>query len=249
MLKAHSHFKHNFYLFTLYIFIMKVKFGSIVVDGRGKIGGHVASKNRGGSYFRTKVTPVNPRTASQFTVRGRFGTLSQSWKTLTQAQRDSWNAAVSAWSKSDIFSDVRNLTGLQLYQRLNNNLLSSGASQIATPAPNKGVLTVTAGVLTYTSGTPALSLARSGAVPAATRMKVFATPPLSAGISFVKSQLRLISTVAAATASPDNILAAYTAKFGAVGTVGTKIFVGIVFVDSTSGASSPMQLVSAISAT
>ena len=114
---------------------------------------------------------------------------------------------------------------------------------------NKGVSTVTAGVLSYTSGTPALSLARSGAVPAATRMKVFATPPLSAGINFVKSQLRLITTVAAAVASPDNLLATYTAKFGAVGPVGSKIFVGIVFVDSTSGASSPMQLVSAISAT
>jgi len=80
-------------------------------------------------------------------------------------------------------------------------------------------------------------------------MKVFSTPPLSAGVSFVKSQLRLITTVAAAVASPDNLLSAYTTKFGAVGAVGSKIFVGIQFVDSVSGASSPMQIVSAIAAT
>jgi hypothetical protein len=227
---------------------MKTKWGAFIVDGRGKIGGQVASKNRAGSYMRNKVTPVNPRTSNQFTVRSRFGTLSTGWKTLTQAQRDQWNAAVPQWQKSDIFSDMRSLTGLQLYQRLNNNLLSSGAAQISTPAANKGVSTVTIGALTYTVGTPALSLARSGAVPAATRMKIFATPPLSAGIGFVKSQLRLISTVAAATASPDNILAAYQAKFGNVGSVGQKIFVGIVFVDSTSGASSAMQMTSTISA-
>jgi len=36
---------------------MKTLFGAIVVDGRGKLGGHVASKNRHGSYFRTKVSP------------------------------------------------------------------------------------------------------------------------------------------------------------------------------------------------
>jgi hypothetical protein len=207
------------------------------------------SKNRAGSFLRTKVTPVNPRTASQSLVRSRFGTLSSSWKTITAAQRDAWNGAVNQWQKSDIFSDLHNLTGLQLFQRLNNNLISSGATSITVPAINKGALAVTAGVLTYTSGTPALSLARSGAVPAATRMKVFATPPISPGISFVKSQFRLISTVAAAVASPDNLLAAYTAKYGAVGPVGSKIFIGIVFVDSVSGASSPMQVVSAISAT
>ena len=39
---------------------MKIKFGSEVVDGRGKIGGHVYSKNKGGAYKRTKVTPSNP---------------------------------------------------------------------------------------------------------------------------------------------------------------------------------------------
>jgi len=38
---------------------MKTLFGAIVVDGRGKLGGHVASKNRHGSYFRTKVSQAN----------------------------------------------------------------------------------------------------------------------------------------------------------------------------------------------
>jgi hypothetical protein len=108
---------------------------------------------------------------------------------------------------------------------------------------------VTAGVLTYTSGTPALSLAYSANVPALTRVKIFATPPLSAGVNFVKSQFRLISTLAPAAVSPANILSAYTAKFGAVGAVGTKIFVAMQFVDQTSGIASPRQIVSAISAT
>ena len=39
-----------------------MKFGALVVDGRNKIGGQVASKNRAGAYLRNKVTPSKKRT-------------------------------------------------------------------------------------------------------------------------------------------------------------------------------------------
>jgi len=52
---------------------MKTLFGAIVVDGRGKLGGHVASKNRHGSYFRTKVSPSQP--ASQYSANVRAALL------------------------------------------------------------------------------------------------------------------------------------------------------------------------------
>jgi len=45
--------------------IMKIKFGSIVVNGSGKLGGHVYSSNRGGNYVRTLATPSNPQTPAQ----------------------------------------------------------------------------------------------------------------------------------------------------------------------------------------
>jgi hypothetical protein len=227
---------------------MKAKFGSIVTEGRGKVNGHVLSKNRGGAYMRTKVTPVNPRTPSQIAARARFGGFSVGWRTLTDTQRIAWNSAVSAYATTDIFGDLRSPSGLQLYQRLNNNLVASGGTAISSPVAPKGVSTVTIGALTYTSGTPALSLAYSANVPAGTRVKVFATAPLSPGVYFVKSQLRLITTLAAAAVSPANILVPYQTKFGATGAVGTKIFVAIQFVDQVSGLSSPRQIVSAISA-
>lgn len=43
----------------------KIKFGMMMTDARGKLGGQVFSKNRSGSYVRTKVTPVNPQTTTQ----------------------------------------------------------------------------------------------------------------------------------------------------------------------------------------
>ena len=73
---------------------MKILWGALVVDGRRKIGGQVASKNRGGAYMRNKVTPVNPQTAAQTAIRNRLAGLSQAWRALTAAQRAAWNGAV-----------------------------------------------------------------------------------------------------------------------------------------------------------
>jgi len=55
---------------------MKTLFGAIVVDGRGKLGGHVASKNRHGSYFRTKVSPSQPASQYSANVRAAYYNLS-----------------------------------------------------------------------------------------------------------------------------------------------------------------------------
>lgn len=222
---------------------MKTKFGSIIVDGRGKIGGHVASKNRGGSYMRTKVTPANAQTSFQNSVRNRFTALSQAWRGLTQELRDAWNAAVADYSRTDIFGDIRNPSGINLYQRLNNVLLSIEETAIDTPPLPSAVENVVAGVLSGAVAVPALSLTFAPIVPAGTKVKVMATAPMSAGKSFVKSEFRQISVLDAAATSPANLLAAYVAKFGSTGTVGQKIFVKIVAVNSVTGqVGSPSQV-------
>jgi hypothetical protein len=53
----------------------KIKFGMMMTDARGKLGGHVFSKNRSGAYVRTKVTPVNGQTTAQTGVRAIFGAI------------------------------------------------------------------------------------------------------------------------------------------------------------------------------
>ncbi len=215
----------------------------VVVAGSGKIGGHVASHNRSGAYFRTKVTPVNPQTTAQLAVRNRLGTRSQAWRGLTDAQRAAWNAAVSAFAKTDIFGDLKNPTGFNLYQALNNNLVTVGAAAISVPPIPAAVSTVTITSITPAAGTGLVPMVLSGAVPASTAMKVFATAPQSPGVSFVKSEYRLITTLAAATATPVALGTAYTTKFGSF-TAGQKIFFKLVFVSTVTGQQSlPIQVV------
>jgi len=216
---------------------MKIKWGALVTDGRNKIGGHVASKNRAGNYLRTKVTPVNPQTTAQTTVRNRLAGLSAGWRGLTAAQRASWNAAVSDFAKTDIFGDLKVPTGFNLYQRLNNNLLTCGQSSITTPPEVVAVDAFTSLSLAAEDGTvaEALDLTFAPAIDAAMDVKLFATPPLSAGKNFVKSEYRLIDILTSADSSAVDILSAYQAVFGSTGSAGQKIFVKVVQVENSTG--------------
>lgn len=216
---------------------MKTKFGALVVDGRGKIGGHVASKNRAGSYLRTKVTPVNPQSDAQVNARNRLAGISSAWRGLTAAQRSAWNASVGDFAKTDIFGDLRNPTGFNLYQRLNNNLLNIGQSVITVPPAPLAVDAFTSFSVAVEDNTVAelVEITYDPAIAADHSVKVFATPPLSAGVSFVKSEYRQIDVMLAADVSPFDITAEYVAKFGSTGTAGQKVFVKLVQVENSSG--------------
>jgi hypothetical protein len=227
---------------------MKTKWGALMTDGRGKIGGQVASKNRAGSYMRNKVTPVNPASVDQTTVRNRLGNLSQSWRGLTAAQRDAWNGAVSNFATTDIFGDLKNPSGFNLYQRLNNIKVLLGEDPSNTPPNPTSVGQFSNLVLTYTSGTPALSLAFDVLAGDDAGYILYATAPQSAGVSFVKSEYRIIKSSGNNPTSPLNILADYVAKFGSVGAVGTKIFVKLVPAGSTTGITGTALSTSTVSA-
>ena len=226
---------------------MKIKWGALVVDGRNKIGGHVASKNRSGAYMRTKVTPVNGRSLAQVSVRTRLSTISAGWKALTAALIASWNNAVADYKKTDIFGDIQNPSGFNLYQKLNNNLANVGGTAITTPPLPVSVSTFSTISCCAAAGTPALSLAVAPAtLPATEYLIVRATAPQSAGKSFVKSEFRQITVLTTITAGAANLLAVYTAKFGSVGAAGGKIFIEAVHVNKVTGQASQPQKVSCI---
>lgn len=226
---------------------MKMKFGAIVVDGRNKIGGHVASKNRAGSYLRTKVTPVNPRSPAQVSQRALLASLAQSWRGLTDAQRATFINAVSDYKKTDIFGDMLKPSGFNLYCKLNANLVNVTAGQITeAPAP-VGVSVFDSVALTAGVSPGALTMAVSPAtLPSGEVIIVRATPAMSAGKSFVKSEFRQIAVLNAIVAGSVNLLAAYQAKFGTISQVDSRIFIEVVHVNDLTGQVSQAQQASAI---
>lgn len=221
---------------------MKIKWGALVVDGRNKIGGQVASKNRHGAYMRNKVTPVNGRTSFQVNVRARLASFASGWRGLTAGQRLAWNNAVSDYKKTDIFGDIQNPSGFNLYVKLNSNLVNIGIAAIFAPPLPVNVSVFTSATLTAAAGAQTMSLAVLPAIqPTSETIIVRATPGLSAGKSFVKSEFRQISTFTTATAGAYDLAAAYIAKFGPIGPAGVKIFVEVVHVNETTGQQSQSQ--------
>lgn len=193
----------------------KVKFSALISEMRNKLNGSVFSRNRGGNYLRNKVTPINPSTSFQVGARNLLTSFAQGWRSLTQAQRDSWNAAVSSFATTDIFGDIKNPTGLQLYIRLNVNISNAGGAAILVPPLVLGstALTTLSAVVDDSANTFILTFAPTP-VPAGFTMYIEATAPVSAGIKNFNSKFRRVTTLAAGTATGADINAAYVLKFG-----------------------------------
>jgi hypothetical protein len=218
---------------------MKVKFGMMVTDGRGKLGGHVLSKNRAGAYARTKVTPVNPQTSYQTGARALFGAISQGWSGLSADVILAWNAAVADWQKTDIFGDLRSPSGKALFQRLNNQAQSAGYPAVVVPPARLPMVEgiIGSAMMDLSASEVTLNDAYTGADA---RLMIFATPSLSAGTNFVKNQLRLIGTQLGSTYAAAGVYADYVDKFG-IPVVGANIRMGVKYV-LPNGQASPMQV-------
>lgn len=217
---------------------MKVQFGAIVVAGSGKIGGHVASRNAGGAYFRTKVTPTNPRTVDQISARARLGANAKAWPLLTQGERDAWNATSTDFNSKNIFGDNMKLSGTNVHTRLNNNLLLIGESVITSPpiAASFAGPTVVSIVSNVQGGV--MTISPDFDVPVGAAGVVRMTAPQSAGKKFVKSEFRVIDIAPEGSAAPYDVAAAYITKFGALPLEGQKVFVEVYVISKTTGIAS-----------
>lgn len=220
---------------------------AIVADIRNKIAGSVFSKNRYGPYIRTKVTPVNPSTTAQQTVRNRLATNSQAWRSLTQAQRDSWISAAPNFPFTDIFGNAKILSGQALYVKLNNNLAITGTAPIAT-APAPIAVPALDSIVGDVVSTTAISFEYAPTpVPADFALIVVATPSVSPGKAFVKNLFRNVTAIAAAAASPQNLFSAYVAVHG-IPVLGQKVFIKAFYISTTTGqAGIPLQTVNIVS--
>jgi hypothetical protein len=214
---------------------MKVKYGAIVVAGSGKLGGHVASKNKSGAYFRTKVTPSNPQSPAQLAVRGDFTSVAKAWEGLTVDQRNGWNGAVQSFKRTNIFGDNITPSGFNLYVKLNQNLLNAGSPTIDDVPQALSPAAVETFSATAVSGTGVVTLTYSPAIAATAKVIVMATSPQPAGKSFVKNLYRKVTVLVTANASPFAITAAYAAKFGAPANPGQRIFFKLIPVNTDTG--------------
>lgn len=200
----------------------KVKFGAMMVDARGKLGGHVYSKNRGGAYMRTKVTPTNPQSLDQSEVRSIFGSISQSWSNLTDDQRATWNGAVENFKTTDVFGDLRTPSGKALFQRLNQGPLLGGRPvQETAPGLEEAPQEFLTGVNIDTALSGIFTAGLS--TDPANLIVLRSSGPVTQGTSNVTNRMRIVSIYDADSELGEDNWNDYVEKFG-VPSAGQKIY-------------------------
>lgn len=224
----------------------KIKFGMMMTDARGKLGGQVFSKNRGGAYVRTKVTPSNPRTLAQMESRNLLGQTSSAWNGLTDAQRLSWNSAVPEWQRTDVFGDLKTPSGKNLFVELNKNLLQAGLATLDIAPDKEEIVGITATAVAVDATAGEVTLTGLASVPTGFVLQVSATPPISPGISFVKNRFRVVDYVAAGAVDGEALYSAYTDKFGAL-SPGDNVHFQLKYVALNGQAGVPLQFKATIS--
>ena len=231
----------------------KIKWSGIgIVDGRGKINGTVLSKNRGGAYARVKVTPSNPRSAAQMFVRSNLAFLAQSWKRLTQYERDAWGAAVNNYTRTDIFGDIKTPTGYNLFMRINTALRDASTQLFFNvPAPAVDVVGIDSLTLSIVN---AVEFELDVGVDSTENgyLLIDASPTLSQGVSTAGSNYKRIMNLEVndfSALTPIDLESAYSNVYGSgaggILTEGTKIFIRVTVMMSNGQRGVP-QIVSAI---
>lgn len=198
----------------------KLRMGPIASDIRNSIGGTTFSRNRGGSYARGRVTPLNPRSSRQTVVRAAFGSNAKAWSGLLDAaQRQAWTFFAQANPAVDVFGASIVLSGIAMYQRLNQVLSNVPAPNISN-APSDLSVPALATVTSLASDSAGQTVAFQTdvqAVTAGVKYYLSATRPLPPGRSPQKSDFRYLKSVAATAAGNDlDITAEYLAAFGPI---------------------------------
>lgn len=224
---------------------MKIKWGALVVDGRNKIGGQVASKNKSGSYMKNKVTPTNPNTTAQANARANLTLVSRAWASLTEAQREAWNAYAAQYPYVDIFGDSKYLTGFNYYLKCNLNLRNAGSPVVVAPPATQSVSEVSLVINDLSQDDSLLFGASVVSMPANHKVIISATPGLSAGRVPSKSDLRQIKVASTITSSVIDAGADYIARFGPIVDTVNYGF-GYYTINTTTGLVSQMRMISQI---
>lgn len=223
-----------------------IKFGMMMTDARGKLGGQVFSKNRGGNYVRTNVVPNNPQTSLQGSIRSMFATISSRWSQLTEKQRQGWQSAVNKFERTNVFGDRKVLSGKALFQSLNTEAMNAGLGIIENaPAPQEIISKIPDNLAIALDGSSlAFSVTAEGKATKSGKTVVQATAAQTAGTFNAKNKFRTIAVFDSADEATLDLATNYAAKFG-VPAAGTKVFVRLKDVGSN-GQASPYASASAL---
>lgn len=118
---------------------MLLKFGGIVTEGRGSVGGVTFSRNRSGAYARKRTKPVDPSSPAQNDQRTRLSSGVTQWRALDEGERRAFNAKALTTPFTNRLGEQFNPSGMNLFMRGAQLLQAAGLAPVTVPPVNASI--------------------------------------------------------------------------------------------------------------
>lgn len=213
--------------------------GLISSAASGKLGGVVASHNRGGQYFRKHSIPTQPRTSAVRVQRNALAAFSSAFRNLGATNISGWNALAATVTLKSKLGTTYHPTGQQLYVSCAKHLTEIGITSIPSTAPTIptfpaiGTFTMASHSADTTVSTMTYTVSPSwsdnyGVVVRASSVQ-------STGRTFIgKSAYRTLAGYSSGGDVPADFFTIYTDKFGPLPQAGNISFM-VKLIDPSSG--------------
>ena len=211
----------------------------------GSAKGVTASQNKGAIFIRTRGTGSKKRTVDQAAVKSVFKLLQQSWKNLGTAEIVAWNNAAKSQSGRRVLGQKAQLTGANLYLRLNFWVVRCGGQPLTSPPLLAGIEQPAVAQAAISNGSFMFRLNSVPEQAVGLRLVVMATGPQTVGTVTGVGRGSTFCEPLVPTAGAVNLLQAYAGKFGMPNAGKPKVFLRYFYVNPSTGEKSGEQLIQA----
>ncbi|MGX8689084.1 MAG: InlB B-repeat-containing protein [Bacteroidaceae bacterium] len=211
----------------------------------GSAKGVTASQNKGAIFIRTRGTGSKKRTADQAAIKSIFKQLQQNWKNLGAAEIQAWNNAAKSQSGRRVLGQKAQLTGANLYLRLNFWVVRCGGQPIGLPPVLTGIEQPAVAEAAISNGSFMFRLGRVPEGADGLRLVIMATGPQTVGTVTGVGRGSTFCEPLVPSVGAVNLLQAYAAKFGMPNAGKPKVFLRYFYVNPTTGEKSGEQLINA----
>jgi hypothetical protein len=111
-----------FFWYNLNFRIMRIKFGAIITDGRGKIGGMFVKRMPNGHSLNVLPRTKSKEVLSTHPQLNLLGYIFRSWSTLSEGDRNLYIDIAASTPVTDAFGNLKYLNGRQMFTALNGRV-------------------------------------------------------------------------------------------------------------------------------
>lgn len=213
----------------------RVKYGTIVTEIRGKVGGLVFQKC--GSQLSMRVNPSKkiPSTTDAFYTRNRFVVLAKAWAQMSPEQKLSFTTQAPTYPTIDKWGNPIVLTAYQLFIYINRTVQLVEGTVVTTAYPFYQFTSSTDGWQNASVSNETFEIIVVDEIPADFAVLIYVSKLLPANSYQVPDQVKFIYSLTDVMPDYYNIYASLVAHWGRVPVAGESFYINVISVNRYTG--------------